>query len=170
MALPILDAGETFLRAYEREDFEDFAALMSDPQATLHTDGPMPVAAVARLFEQLLVCDDTGPIQAWAVVHRARQEFLGHCGLRRGEREGEVELLLMLSPRHWRKGYGLAAARRLIEYATTATPYTKVIGTVDPDHEASIALMTRLGMSLERWEEDTKGKYLVYAGSLERGK
>jgi RimJ/RimL family protein N-acetyltransferase len=165
-SVPLLDGEDFFLRGYERDDFEEFAALMNNPQATLHTDGPLPAAGLARLFESIVRCDEVNKLQAWAVVHRVRQEYLGHAAIRAGVRAGEAELLIVVSPRHWRQGYGIKIGEHLIRYLELSGQYKSVVATVDPDHEAAIGLLARLGMSLQRWEEGLRGKFPVYSREL----
>lgn len=63
---------------------------------------------------------------------------------------GEAELLIFVSPRHWRQGYGVKIGERLIRYLELSGQYRSVVATVDPDHEAVIGLLARLGMSLQR--------------------
>lgn len=163
MSVPILDAHDFFLRGYVRDDFADFAALMSNPQVTMHTGGPMPVASIARLFESFLVCEMNGHLQAWAVVHRVRQEYLGHAAISETSHASEREMFIALFPRFWRKGSGRQIGSCLIDVTRKHNPGVKLTATVDPDHEAAVVLLERLGMRIDRWDQVAKGRYPVYA-------
>ncbi|MBD3404278.1 GNAT family N-acetyltransferase [candidate division GN15 bacterium] len=169
MALPLLDGSEIFLRPYERDDFEDFAALMTDPEVTVHTDGPLPAGIIARLLGQFVACAPGGETEAWAVVHKVRQEYLGHAVLRAGTRSGERELLIILGRAHWRKGYGRTVGKLLIEYAAQSGANEKITASLDPDHTAAIGLLASLAFELDREETDSKGTYPVYRRSLRPG-
>ena len=169
MALPLLDGSKIFLRPYERDDFEEFAALMTDPEVTVHTDGPLPAGVIARLLGRFVACEPNDETEAWAIVHKVRQEYLGHAVLRAGSRPGEREVLIILGRAHWRKGFGRTVGKLLIEHAAQSPANEKITASVDPDHTAALGLLNSLNFELDREESDSKGTYPVYRRVLRPG-
>ncbi|MBU6361965.1 MAG: GNAT family N-acetyltransferase [Chloroflexota bacterium] len=61
----------------------------------------------------------------------------------------EVGLFWMIDPAHQRNGYASEAAQALIEYAGTGLNLRRIIATTEYDNAASIAVMHKLGMSID---------------------
>jgi RimJ/RimL family protein N-acetyltransferase len=62
----------------------------------------------------------------------------------------EVGLFYAFSPEHQGQGYATEAARALIDYAFHELQLERIIATTTYDNQASMAVMRRLGMSIER--------------------
>ncbi len=65
-------------------------------------------------------------------------------------RTPEVGLFWALFPRHWGKGYATEAARAMVSYAFEELELARVVATTENDNLRSIAVMRRLGMTIER--------------------
>ena len=68
----------------------------------------------------------------------------------RSGNEPEVGLYYALSPAHRRRGHASDAARALIGFAFDALQLRRVVATTTYDNHASISVMARLGMRIER--------------------
>jgi RimJ/RimL family protein N-acetyltransferase len=73
---------------------------------------------------------------------------LNHSSACRGR--DEAELGFRLARAHWRKGYGLGAARLGLQHAFAGVGLRRVIAKVDPSNVGSVAVVERLGMQFER--------------------
>jgi RimJ/RimL family protein N-acetyltransferase len=62
----------------------------------------------------------------------------------------EVGLFWALLPEHWRNGYATEAARAMISYAFDDLHLRRIVATTEHDNLRSIAVMRRLGMTIER--------------------
>jgi ribosomal-protein-alanine N-acetyltransferase len=62
----------------------------------------------------------------------------------------EVGLFWAIAPAHQRQGYATEAARALVAHAFSALTLQRIIATTDYSNRASIAVMRKLGMRLER--------------------
>jgi len=62
----------------------------------------------------------------------------------------EFGLYWALAPEHRGKGYATEAARALIDYAFNTLNLRRIIATTEYTNEASMAVMRRLGMRIER--------------------
>jgi RimJ/RimL family protein N-acetyltransferase len=79
----------------------------------------------------------------------------------------ELGLYYAISPAHQRRGYATETARALVEYAFTELQLGRIVATTSYDNLASMAVMRRLGMRIER-NPDPDPPYLQVVGVLER--
>ncbi len=85
-------------------------------------------------------------MQYWPIFLLDCDQHVGCCGLRPRESEPEVpELGFHIASRHWRQGYALEAASRVIDYAFTVLGAPALFAGHNPHNVASRALLTRLG-------------------------
>ena len=68
----------------------------------------------------------------------------------RGYTSPEVGLYYAVSPTYQRQGYATEAARALIDYAFTQLKLRRIVATTTYDNDASMEVMRRLGMHVER--------------------
>ncbi|TMG63736.1 MAG: GNAT family N-acetyltransferase [Chloroflexi bacterium] len=65
-------------------------------------------------------------------------------------RTSEVGLFWALFPEHWGNGYATEAARAMVSYAFDELDLARIVATTEHDNLRSIAVMKRLGMTIER--------------------
>jgi [ribosomal protein S5]-alanine N-acetyltransferase len=65
-------------------------------------------------------------------------------------RTSEVGLFWALFPDQWGKGYATEAARAMVTYAFDELELARIVATTENDNLRSIAVMKRLGMTIER--------------------
>ena len=65
-------------------------------------------------------------------------------------RTPEVGLFWALFPEHWGKGYATEAARAMVSYGFDELELARIVATTENDNLRSIAVMRRLGMTIER--------------------
>jgi ribosomal-protein-alanine N-acetyltransferase len=65
-------------------------------------------------------------------------------------RTSEVGLFWALFPNHWGNGYATEAARAMVAYAFNELKLARIVATTENDNLRSIAVMKRLGMTIER--------------------
>jgi ribosomal-protein-alanine N-acetyltransferase len=65
-------------------------------------------------------------------------------------RTSEVGLFWALLPKQWGKGYATEAARAMVSYAFDELELERIVATTEHDNLRSIAVMKRLGMTIER--------------------
>ena len=65
-------------------------------------------------------------------------------------RTSEVGLFWALFPTQWGKGYATEAARAMVAYAFNELDLARIVATTENDNLRSIAVMNRLGMTIER--------------------
>jgi ribosomal-protein-alanine N-acetyltransferase len=163
MKNPPLETARLVLRVYQEGDFEAFAALNGRPTVRARVGGPLARVEAERLFARFRQGPARSGIEAWGVILKDSEKYIGHAWLTAtpGLRRGEVGFLI--SDQEWRKGYGSELARALVDYALGAGGYTCVMASVDSNHVASRRILEKLGMKRERLAYDEEGPYWVYS-------
>jgi RimJ/RimL family protein N-acetyltransferase len=72
---------------------------------------------------------------------------MGMCGLVKREAFDTPDIGFAFLRRYWAKGYAVEAAIAVLEYGKNILQLPRIIAIVDPDNEASIRLVEKLGMT-----------------------
>ena len=142
---PTLQTERLILRPQIAQDFEPWAALMANEEATRHLGGPQPRSVAWRGF-----CSVAG---AWAlfgfsmfsVVDRASGRWIGRLGPWKPEGWPGTEIGWALAPDAWGQGYAREGASAAIDWAFDELGWTDVIHCIRPENQRSQALAHRLG-------------------------
>jgi ribosomal-protein-alanine N-acetyltransferase len=178
LKMPVLETDRLFIRPFEMEDLEAAHSLFDlDLNADiLHAEKMVTREARAQWlqwivlnYEQLANLNQP-PYGDRAIVLKSTQKLIGSCGFvpclspfeqmpnfmyydgsgNPGLYTTEVGLFYAISPSHQRRGYGSEAAQALVDYAFDSLHLKRVIATTDFDNIASMAVMRKLGMQIER--------------------
>jgi RimJ/RimL family protein N-acetyltransferase len=142
---PRIETERLLLRVGEAADFEGFAALSADEDASRYIGGHMPRAAAWRKF---LVMPGAWVVQGFgmfSVVERASGEWLGQLGPWHPEGWPGTEVGWAFRREAWGRGYATEAAVAAIDWSFANLGWDEVIHSIDPDNLASQALAIRLG-------------------------
>jgi RimJ/RimL family protein N-acetyltransferase len=143
------------LRTYRREDLPLFAALNADP-AVMQTLGGQPLSRrhsddIAEWAQQCFAAEGVGLV---AVARREDDVFLGMCGLHHQRAyPDDLEIAWRLAHEHWGNGYATEAATAWLGYAFNTLRVPRVISITDRPNVRSLAVMRRLGMTLDHEAE-----------------
>jgi RimJ/RimL family protein N-acetyltransferase len=147
----ILTTPRLVLRTYRREDLPLFAALNADP-AVMETLGGEPLARdhsddIAEWAQECFASEGIGLL---AVERREDGAFLGMCGLHHQRAyPDDLEIAWRLAHEHWGAGYATEAATAWLDHAFDALRVPRVISITDGPNVRSLAVMQRLGMTLD---------------------
>jgi RimJ/RimL family protein N-acetyltransferase len=145
--------------------FEEFCALMSDPEATRYWSpyGAFERDRSRRNFDAALArIEEHGFGRRW-VVSKETGSGLGftevkHFGSSCAEvSPDEVEIGWMLTPSAWGRGYGTEAGRAARDEAFELLPLESLVAVHHPENAASARIMEKLGMEVERDVVDRTG-------------
>jgi RimJ/RimL family protein N-acetyltransferase len=170
--MPLLDSPRLHIRELRQDDLDAvhrilLAGFPSDPPVMLEARSTWLHWTILS-YEQLALLYQP-PYGERAIVHTQTQQLVGACGLvpslmpfgmlssladsavspERGYTP-EVGLFWAISPEHQRHGYATEAARRLIDYAFGPMHLKRVVATTEYNNIASIGVMQKAGMRLER--------------------
>jgi RimJ/RimL family protein N-acetyltransferase len=134
-------------RCWLESDLEHAIALWGDPQVTRYISARgFTRDDIAERLSREIESQRRHSLQYWPLFLIATGEHVGCCGLRRRDSEPEVpELGFHIASRHWRRGYALEAAARVIDYAFTELGAPALFAGHNPHNAASRALLARLG-------------------------
>ncbi len=147
----VLTTPRLLLRSYRREDLPLFAALNADP-AVMETLGGEPLTRehsddIAEWAQQCFASEGIGLL---AVERREDGAFLGSCGLHHQRAyPDDLEVAWRLAHEHWGAGYATEAATAWLDHAFDTLRVPRVISITDRPNVRSLAVMRRLGMSLD---------------------
>jgi 8-oxo-dGTP diphosphatase len=149
-AAPELRTTRLLLRPLVAEDAGIFHRLINDWEICRRLpDAPFPypaqqaedwIAAASRDREAKRA-------EQFAIVEAASGALMGVAGLRLAKGQKNAELGYWLGRPFWGQGFGLEAARRLVDWAFAALPIGHITAIVAADNDISVALLTRLGFA-----------------------
>ena len=176
--MPRLETTRLVIRPFVMQDLQDVHQLLDVDlrEADLSTDKMVTLAERAQwmqwavLNEEQLAKLRQPPYGDRAVVLKPAGRLIGACGFvpclspfeqlpgfGSGDRSGnprlhttEFGLFYAISPAHQRRGYATEAAQALVDYAFGHLRLKRVIATTTHDNLASIGVMRKLGMQIEK--------------------
>jgi RimJ/RimL family protein N-acetyltransferase len=104
----------------------------------------------------------------WAVELKESGAPIGICGLINRDWLEDVDVGFAFLPRYRGKGYAREAAAGTLAHARSALGLTRIAAIVSPENEASIRLLTQLGLGFERMARPPGDdeEVCVYAGAI----
>lgn len=154
--IPTVHTEQLTLRAWRADDVEAYVQLCADPEVMRYIAGGAtlpPDVATAQIDRFRKGWSDNG-FGLWAVEERATGTFVGFAGLSRPlflpEVLPAVEVGWRFARAHWRKGYATESGRAALAYGFGTIGLDRIIGIAHEGNVASRAVLTRLGMTLDR--------------------
>ena len=100
----------------------------------------------------------TGPIESYnrhgfglyLVQLKESNKPIGMCGLLKRDTLDAVDLGFAFLPEFWGKGYACEAAAAVLDHARDVLKLTRILAITNPDNDASIKLLYKLGFQFER--------------------
>ncbi|MFI5201208.1 MAG: GNAT family N-acetyltransferase [Candidatus Kapaibacterium sp.] len=147
------------LREYTREDVPALHGILSDSKTMKFWPRPFTEADTKSWLERAILSYSTNGFGRWAVLLRETGEQIGDAGLMRTEVNGkpEVDLGYIIHFDYWRRGFGLEAARRALEFGIEAG-CERIVANMAHDHIASQRVAERLGMIKELEFENSRNR------------
>ena len=147
-----LETTRLVLRPQQASDEAALIKLWTDPQAMLYMGGPRHEALIRSEFAGVTRQPLAQRYDLWPVIEKATGRVVGHCGLLDKEVDGanEIELVYVIDPAAWGRGYASEIGQALIEYAFAALGLKRLIALIEPENSASMRVAIKLGMALEK--------------------
>jgi ribosomal-protein-alanine N-acetyltransferase len=148
----ILETERLILRVQQASDVPALVDLWADPLVTRHLGGPRDRAWLRTEFEATARAPYAEQYDLWPVIEKSSGHLVGHCGLLEKEVEGrrEIELIYVLAPSAWGKGYATEMGEGLKRYAFEEMGIGRLIALIEPENGASERVAVKLGMQLEK--------------------
>lgn len=145
--IPSLETERLRLTAFVEHHFDDYAAMLADPESTRFVGSGTPLNRMNawRSMAMLLGHWQLRGFGMWALERIEDGVFVGRVGLMYPEGWPDVELGWMLRPEHRGHGYATEAGRASLDYAWKQLRLPRVISLVRDGNDASDRVAQRLG-------------------------
>ena len=146
--MTILETERLRLRRMTRDDALFMHELMNEPEfiSNVADRGIRTPADAARWIEEkILPSYERHGFGFYIVELRAMDAAIGICGLVKREALPDVDLGFAFLPSFRSNGYGVESATAVMAYATSTLGLTRIVAIVNPENEASIRLLEKLG-------------------------
>lgn len=149
-----MDAMETerlYLRRFEDADRDAYyERIYADPEVMKTLPAGKPIARedfevrVTGLMVDHWREHGFGP---WAVVHKADEIFIGHCGLKYWPDSTDVEVFYALAKPYWGQGLATEGALASLRYGFNILGLNRIIAAAFVDNLASCRVLEKIGMT-----------------------
>jgi RimJ/RimL family protein N-acetyltransferase len=146
-AEPSIETTRLILRKPRIEDFERYAELQADEEATRFIGGVQPRHAAWRKFLQMPGAWAVQGYAMFSVIEKRSGLWVGQLGPWQPDGWPGTEVGYALHRDAWGKGYAVEAAVAAIDWAFDTLGWTEVIHNIDPGNTASQKVAQRLGSS-----------------------
>lgn len=145
--IPTLETTRLRLTALTEHHFDDYAAMLADPDSTRWIgDGqPLDRTNAWRSLAMLLGHWQLRGYGMWALELKQSGEFIGRAGLMYPDGWPGLEMGWMLKPEYRHHGYATEAGNAVLEFAWRQLHAPRVISLVRVGNETSDRVAERLG-------------------------
>jgi RimJ/RimL family protein N-acetyltransferase len=140
-----IETERLILRLPQAGDFDAYAELMGDEEATRYIGGHMPRAAAWRKFLQMPGAWAIQGFAMFSLIEKSSGEWIGQAGPWQPEGWPGTEVGWSIRRSSWGKGYAHEAAVAAIDWTFDNLGWSDVIHSIQPPNRASITLAERLG-------------------------
>ena len=158
------------LRPITQDDFENWAAILSDAETMKHYPAPYDAAGVQRWIDWTLKNYEVYGFGLWAVILKENGQFIGDCGITMQPINGKElpEIGYHVHKDHWRRGYGSEAARAVRDWTFRNTAFDCLYSYMTASNTASYSTAAAAGLKrVKSYPDPVDGTLLVYAISRE---
>lgn len=150
--MPNLETTRLVLRPFVQDDLDALAEIFADPRVMRYLPAGQ---GISRERTQAAL---TLYIESWetrgyglnAVIDKASQKMIGHCGLAQLDHTDEIELAYGFAHSHWGQGFATEAARACLAFGFEALDLEQIVAIVVPENKASQRVLEKLGMQYVR--------------------
>ena len=151
-SLTILETDRMILRCQQASDVEFLVDLWSDPEVTRYMGGPRDQDTLRSGFEETAKDPYAERFVLWPLIDKDSGQPVGPCGLLEKQAEGntEIELVYVLAPTAWGRGYATEIGNALKRYAFGEMSIRRLIALIEPRNTPSEKVAVKIGMLLEK--------------------
>jgi RimJ/RimL family protein N-acetyltransferase len=169
--VPELRTERLLMRGWREDDFEWFAAMMTDPdvRTAFGHDGPVPPEQAWRDMAFLAGHWDLRGYGHWVLERLDTGEPVGRAGLLNPHGWPDLEVGWTVARQHWGNGYAPEAARAACGWAHDELGARHIVSLIVPTNANSIRVAEKLGETVEGRFELRGVDHLVYGADLPLG-
>ena len=167
--IPSLNTERLLLRAFEEDDLDPFAAMVSNQEVMKRAtyDGATMTRAQAWNWLCLMLGHwHMRGFGIWGIEEKSSGELIGRIGLQYLDWFEDVEFVWMLAEPVWGKGFASEGAKAVIDYGMNTLALPRIAAVIHQDNKPSIRIAEHLGMEMEK--EVKRQEILFYQYVLEK--
>ena len=136
------------LRPFKWTDLADLHRLYSSKEVMRYVIDPRDLRGSRERLEKHSADRETYGFGLFAAILKAKDMFIGRCGLDPVIKDGELQgdLAWMFFPDYWGRGLATEFGRKMIDIAFSRLGLSRVFATAHVNNIASIRVMEKLGM------------------------
>jgi RimJ/RimL family protein N-acetyltransferase len=165
--MKILETERLVLRQFTFEDADFILRLLNEP-SFIQNIGDRGVRTLedARSYILRVPLDsyEKNGFGLYLVILKESGKPIGMCGLIKRDQLEDVDIGYAFLPEFWSKGYAVEAALAVKEYARDVIGLKRLIAITDPENQASIRVLEKIGLRFEKMvrlsEDDIELKLL----------
>jgi RimJ/RimL family protein N-acetyltransferase len=145
----IIETPRLILREFVPDDVKALAKILAKPEVMRFSPtGTISIEQTAAKMASFIDSYIERGYGKWAVIERQTGQLIGYCGIAIEEIESkrENELGYRFDPNFWGQGLATEAATACLEYALNTLKLKYVLGIVEPENQASIRVLEKIGM------------------------
>jgi ribosomal-protein-alanine N-acetyltransferase len=149
---PALATPRLRLRRVEARDAPGLHACFGDPDAMRFWDLPpcRTMAETERIMRWLAKTSSPHDHLGWVIADKAHDRCLGMvCYHHREARNKRLEIGYIVAPAQQGRGHGTEAVQAVLDYCIGTLDVHRIQAFIDPENQASIRLVERLGFRCE---------------------
>ncbi|MFW5768805.1 MAG: GNAT family N-acetyltransferase, partial [Spirochaetota bacterium] len=133
----IIETKRLILRRPRPEDTLTLVGLWTDLAVTRYLGGPRKEPALTVALEESVKSPEK--FDLWPLIEKDSSSIIGHCGLieKTVEQKEVIELVYVLHPSVWGRGYAREIGRALIEYGFRELGLPRIVALIDPGNSPS---------------------------------
>jgi len=118
-----------------------YHAVLSDPDVMRYLPSglPLPKERTRPILQRFMDFWTQHGFGLWAVIHRADQKLIGHCGLQFIPETTDVEVAYALAKAYWGIGLAPEAAHAALRYGFEQLKLDQIVAVAMPQNAASSA-------------------------------
>lgn len=149
--MSILTTSRCTLRPFIQADTENLIPILGSEVVMYYSmTGAMDLPTIRTTIEDWILLYEQRGFSPWAVMHN--NMLIGYAGLDMRVVEGieQVQITFRLAESHWGQGFATDLAIAIRDYAFTRLQLSEIIAIIDPENQASIRTITKIGMQFEK--------------------
>lgn len=162
--MKVIETKRVYLRMFTIKDLDALALICNNPQVMKYIGvncKPVPREEVEEALTSILAHWDKHGFGRWAVIDKESNKLIGYAGLR--AHEGTAELVYLLDEPFWNKGIATEMSQAIIKTGFEINNFPRIIAMTRPENVASIRVMEKIGMKLEKGDVIYGISAIIYA-------
>jgi len=149
----ILETERLVLRQFTFEDADFILRLLNEP-SFIQNIGDRGVRTLEDARSYILrvpiASYEKNGFGLYLVILKESGQSIGMCGLIKRDQLEDVDIGYAFLPEFWSKGYAVEAALAVKEYARDVIGLKRLIAITDPENQASIRVLEKIGLRFEK--------------------